>query len=42
MTSAVRTIGLMGDAALVRDLREGLANQGAALVTVILERRIFR
>ena len=26
VTSAVRTIGLMGDAALVRDLREGLAN----------------
>ena len=34
VTSAVRTIGLMGDAALARDLREELANQGAALVTV--------
>ena len=41
VTSAVRTIGLMGDAALVRDLREGLANQGAALVTVNPEQADF-
>lgn len=31
----------MGDAALVRDLREGLANQGAALVTVNPEQADF-
>ena len=41
VTSAVRTIGLMGDAALVRDLREELANQGAALVTVNPEQADF-
>ena len=41
VTSAMRTIGLMGDAALVRDLREGLANQGAALVTVNPEQADF-
>lgn len=41
VTSAVRTIGLMGDAALVRDLREGLANQGAPLVTVNPEQADF-
>lgn len=41
VTSAVRTIGLMGDAALVRELREGLANQGAALVTVNPEQADF-
>ena len=41
VTSAVRTIGLMGEAALVRELREGLANQGAALVTVNPEQADF-
>ena len=41
VTSAVRTIGLMGDTALVRDLREELANQGAALVTVNPEQADF-
>ena len=41
VTSAVRTIGLLGEAALVRELRESLANQGAALVTVNPEQADF-
>lgn len=41
VTSAVRTIGLIGESALVQDLREGLANQGAALVAANPEQADF-